>query len=149
MIREGYCGYIEDFLFNKNWKTVNTSKDYFFQEKIINNYRKLFGPENVLVLNFDEFTCDKDAYLRKIEKFLNLENNNLESGNLQKVVNKAFSDRRMKAIRLLNRIRKTEHNPFPIINIGTKQVFFWSKILSFFISKKLIIDIEIINKYIK
>ena len=40
MLREGFCGSSHDFLFKKNWKTINRSRAYFLQDEIINLYKE-------------------------------------------------------------------------------------------------------------
>src|SRR5699024_3269053 len=106
MVRAGYCGSFYDFLFARNWKTAGVSKDYFMQDSIIEVYKKLFHPDNVLILRFEDFKLNKIEFFNKIEKFLDIKLNGLEE-QLDKIVGKALPNKRVKALRLLNRLRRT------------------------------------------
>jgi hypothetical protein len=146
MVREGYCGTDHDFLFNNNWKTINTSKDYFLQKKIQDIYKEIFKPSNVLTLTFEEFKSNKKEFITKIENFLELLNK-FDDKKTLKLVNKSYSNKRIRAVRVLNKFRKTELNPFPIINIGSKLVFIISKPLAVLFSNKELINNSTLIKY--
>ncbi len=147
MIREGYCGNFENFLQDENWKTTKTSSIYFMQEEIVSRYRELFGMENVLLLNFGEFLNDKKKFLHRIEEFLEM-GIKMEEYSLGKKINKSFAVNRLKALRDLNRVRRTEFNPFPIINIGTNTVRRLSQLFGIFYTKTDLIKFDVLQKYL-
>lgn len=147
MVREGFCGSSHDFLFKNNWKTSNRSRSYFLQEEIINTYKSVFGKDNVLILSFNEFKKDKKTYISKIESFLNIKTSTIKDEK-DTLINEAFSNKRMRTIQKLNKFRKTEYNPYPIINIGRKGVFFLSKLFAFLFSNKPIINNNNLDNYL-
>jgi hypothetical protein len=147
MIREGYCGLSDDFLFGPYWKTIGPSKDYFLQEKTIESYQNLFGLENVLVLTFETFKSDKHHFLNELCNFVNLNAKTADYSTTTKTVNASYSNRRARALRVLNKFRRTEINPFPMINLGTRFIVSFSKILAVFYSNRELITTAAIKKY--
>ncbi len=144
VVKEGFCGSFEDYISkDSHWKTPGTSIDYFLQEPIVKYYIGLFGEENVLVLNFEEFKNDKTSYLKKIERFLGI-NSFIEQNMLSNIVNKTYSNRLIRAIRFFNRFRKSEYHHYPLISIASKKIITTSKIFSFLFSNKDIINHDLV-----
>lgn len=148
MIREGYRGKFEDFLDAKHWKTAGPKKDYFLQEKIVSKYTSLFGAENVLNLSFKEFKQDKKSFLERINSFLDI-NIKIEDSLLEEQVGKANSDKRTKALRFLNRHRRTEFNPHPTIVFGDGAIRSLSHLLAPLYSSKNLINKDLTERYLK
>lgn len=148
MIREGYCGNAKQFLFGNNWKTAIVSKDYFKQTQIVEKYKTLFGKEQVLILDFDEFRDDKGSYISKIEAFLNIQSKLERSFQNTEIANKSFSNRRIRALRSLNKFRRSEINPFPVFSLHRKGIIALSKLFGPLYSNKPLIKQESIDKYL-
>ena len=47
--------------------------EFGFYKKQLSEFYKRFPPENILILESEEFFADKVANLKKVEKFLNIE----------------------------------------------------------------------------
>jgi hypothetical protein len=149
MVHEGYCGRFEDFLSENQWKLCGPSKVYFLQHEIVEIYKNRFGEESVLTLNFDEFKNDKKSYLAKIQEFLNLEITIVNEESFSNIINSTYSNKRIKALKFLNRFRRTEINPFPLIDLNSKYVNGLSKLFSIFYSSDTLIDKAMLDRYIQ
>lgn len=148
MIREGYCGTANTFFLGGHWKTLGTTKDYFLQEKTITFYKNKFGDENVLVLSFEEFKKDKLSYIKKLNDFLGIQINDSSFMEGEKLINPSFSNRRIRALRILNRVRKTELNPFPLIHIGSTTAIGLSRIFAVFFSNTELTSQHVLREFI-
>jgi len=140
IVKQGYPGSFHDYINNTNWFLPRPSKFYFENNNTVKIYKDLFNPKNVLVLDFNTFKSNKEKYLEMISTFFSV-NLIFFNGSYNKIVNKTFSNRRIRAIRLLNKFRKTEYNQFPIINLKKNSIFLLSTLLSYCLSnKKLDLD---------
>ena len=147
MIREGYRGTLKEYLNLNKWKTAGPTLDYFIQEKICKTYRNLFGNENVLILDFETFSKDKSTFIKTINSFLGIDVQ-LKNEILGQKVAQAYPDNRTRALRFLNRYRKTEFNQFPTISLGNNSIKKLSYALSFLFSKAKLIEVEFIKNYL-
>ena len=146
MIVEGYAGTANEFLSGNNWKTCGPKQQYFLQDKTIRTYEGIFGAENVLTLGFENFVSNKKEFINDIEQFLNIKtkfNDNLH----EEVINRTFSNKRLKALRLLNVFRKTEINRFPAINLGDFLTIKASRIISILFSNSPIIKDKTVQAF--
>lgn len=148
MIKEGYCGKFNDFVKINNWKTCGPSRYYFLQKKIVIKYNKLFNKKNVLLLNFDEFRINRTGYINKINEFLST-HIVIKDDVLNEIINKGYSNKKLRALRLLNKYRKTELNPFTVPNLNTPIIFRLAKIVSLFCSDKTLIDKNALRELFK
>ena len=146
LVREGYEGTLKNFLFDEHWKTTGPTKEYFLQRNILNIYTELFDEDELLILNFEEFKSSKNVYIQKINAFLNVDYFPSEK-QLNIDVGSAFSNRRTRALRKLNRFRKSEYNQFPIINLGEK-VIKMSKIFAPIFSNAPLRDDKLIDNFL-
>lgn len=147
MIREGYRGKFNDFLYENHWKTAGPKKDYFSQKKILSKYIDLFGADNVLVLSFEEFKQNKKSYITKLNNFLEVDIR-LDDSLFKELVGKMGSDKKSKAIRFLNRYRRTEYNQYPSMVLNEGLLKFLTKLLASLYSNKTLIDKDLITKYL-
>lgn len=149
MIKSGYPGTLHDFLMGNPWTRTGSPKKYLFQEKIIDYYIELFGNDNVLVLDFKEFKNDKPRFLRKLQDFMGV--NDLvvsEEDQNNKINQNRYSDKRLKALRLINRIRVSESNPYPLIRVSSSVARKLSFILSVLFSSNGLIDQKVIDDFL-
>lgn len=133
VIMEGYPGSTHDFFEFNHWKIPGPSNAYFKQSFIQDIHIELFGSKNVLELSFEEFTVDKRAFIKSISNFCKIK---IDYDFNKKIINKTRSNRRMRALRSLNKFRRTEYNPYPILNISSKLIYLLSIIISVLFSNK-------------
>ncbi|WP_346857509.1 sulfotransferase domain-containing protein [uncultured Draconibacterium sp.] len=131
IVKEGFPGKFDSLEQNTHWKTVHPSKIYFQQNDLINYYKDLFGSTNLLIQTFEDFSSNPRLYFNNLSQFVGI---NIPPPTYKKKINGSISNRRIRAIRTLNRFRETELNPFPIIKIGERFSNYLSIILSIFFS---------------
>lgn len=131
IVMEGYCGYLTDFLNPAEWKSVNNRTKYLSQQPLIESYLKSF--KEVLILSFEDLVNNENEFLEQISSFINVK----LSSNNQQIINSTWNNRRINAMRVLNRFRKSELNQFPIITINYKMLRILSVFLQFFYGKNI------------
>lgn len=148
LVREGYTGSLEQFLFGSHWKTIGPSRSYFEQEKIVDYYENLFGKDNLLILEFEEFKINKAQFIEKLNRFIG-SNVVMNENDYQLNVGKADSNRTTRALRSMNRMRRTEYNPNPLISLGNRMARRMSRMISVFYSNREIDSDQLITDYLK
>jgi hypothetical protein len=148
MIREGYCGNAEEFLFCNEWKKPGTSKDYFYQKRITEIYSSTFKNNNLLLLEFNEFENNKTGYVNRIEAFLQINKTTGFNFDDSVIINQSYSNKRIRALKVLNKFRKSEINPHPLFKINKNLILALSKLLSFLFSNEPLVKQELIEKYL-
>ena len=140
IVKQGYPGSFNEYINRDNWYFPTTSKYYFDHQNTVNLYKKLFNEENVLELNFNTFKSNKDVFLHSISKFIG-KNININISQQNDVVNKTYSNNKIRAIKFLNKFRRTEYNQYPLIILNPKLIKILSIIISpFFPNKNFILD---------
>jgi len=110
---------------------------HFFENKdTVGLYKNLFNANNILELDFNTFKNNKSAFLDSISKFIKIELN-LNIGQHDYIINKTYPNNRIRAIRFLNRFRKSEYNQYPLIVLNIKFINIVSLIISPLFSKKI------------
>ena len=133
VVKEGYLGEFINFNDNAAWKKSSPSDFYFNHDNIIKIYKNRF--DNVLELSFDKLRKDKSSFLELISKFCERK---IKIQNSEKMLNKTYTNKRIRALRFLNKFRKTEFNLCPIISINEKFIFKLSFLFSWlFLNKKI------------
>lgn len=135
IVKQGYPGSFNNYVNNNNWFLPRPSKFYFKNDNTVKLYKDLFNPNDILVLNFNTFKDHKKKYLDLIAAFFGI-SLSLNKGQQNKIINKAYSNQRIRAMILLNKFRKTEYNQFPLIVLNKKVINIMSKIISPLFSKK-------------
>lgn len=130
VVKEGYPGKFQDFNGMMSWKKSGPSDFYFNQSNIIEIYKKTF--DNVLELDFRQFQKDKEGFINSISTFFKKK---IELNYNTLIINKTYSNKRIRAIRFLNKFRKTEYNEFPLITLSKKKINRLSIFFSFCFSK--------------
>ncbi|MBB78569.1 MAG: hypothetical protein CL844_06160 [Crocinitomicaceae bacterium] len=140
IVKEGYPGSFQQYINRNQWFFPTTPKHYFDHKNTVQLYKDLFNDQNILELNFNTFKSDKKIFLKSISKFIEKELNiNITEHN--HIVNKTYSNNRIRAIKFLNKFRKSEYNQYPIIILNPKLIRRISILISpFFSNKKFILD---------
>lgn len=131
LVLEGYLGTFTDMIESTQWKGTAFSLDMYKYDRIVSKYLELFSREKVLVLTYEKFLNDKAGYINQLSSFLNIDY--FEPGNFNFVVNQAASKSRIKATRILNYFKKSELNPFPLLQLNPSII----RLLEFILSRAL------------
>lgn len=138
LVTEGYLGSASDLLNATHWNTVSFSKDMYEYDLLIEKYVQLFGRSQVLVLTYEQFSEAPRDFLGALSKFLKI--SQFYPASQKTVINRSFSNADIKMMRRLNYFKKSELNPFPIIQINNTLLKIARKILKFLIVKKSLIS---------
>ncbi|WP_179318042.1 hypothetical protein [Winogradskyella helgolandensis] len=133
IVKEGYLGRFSDFDRDKSWKSSGPNNTYFQQDLTINLYTSLF--KSVLLLDFEVFIKNKVVFMNRLFDFCNLENT-IDSTFYEEKINKTVSNRRIRALRVLNRWYKSEYNMFPLVSLNYNIIIKLAYINSIFFSNK-------------
>lgn len=148
LVQEGYLGTFSDLINSKHWKSTSFCMDMLEYDLLIAKYFDLFSQENILTLVYDDLVNNPKSFVNQISSFLNI--GNFEHPDIKTRVRKGKKDSEIKIQRYLNKFRKTELNPFPIIEINPKFMKILAKLLQVILVKNkftLIEDNEL--KFIK
>jgi Sulfotransferase family len=115
LVLEGYLGTFTDMIGCRQWKGTAFSLDMYKYDRLISRYIELFSRERLLILTYENFLNNKIGYINLLSNFLGVPY--FEASNFNTVVNQATSERQIRATRVLNYFRKSELNPFPLLEI--------------------------------
>lgn len=116
LVKEGYPGTYGDLCATSSWKGSGFRFEMFMFDRLVSVYHDLLGRENVLVLPHEMLANNPEAYLESICRFAGIQF--FKPSNLGFVSNPRPSGARRRALRFMNRFRRTELNRFPLIRIG-------------------------------
>ena len=113
LVKEGATFSVQEFLDYDAWKAPGPSPAIYRRGRIAALYAQHYSSRQVLVLSFEDFVTKKHGFLERLADFTgaNLEEALDISTAAQNPVNNSFSNRKYRAVRILNRIRKSEANP--------------------------------------
>jgi c-di-GMP-related signal transduction protein len=131
MVKEGYCGKLKDFLDTNDWKSNQNRTKYLSQQPLINSYLSKF--DSVLILSFEDLISNKPFFFNSISQFINV---SLEKCIIERL-NPTWKNRRINALRALNKFRKTELNKFPIIDFGDLLIRTLASIAQYFYTNRI------------
>jgi Sulfotransferase family len=95
------------------WKTTGFDLAYWEYDRLVSRYKRLFGPERVLVLDYGRFTRDPSDCLAEISTFLGVKPWSLTDEQFGVRFNVSRSDSETRVRQLLNHFHRTELNPYP------------------------------------
>ena len=136
IVKQGYPGSFDNYINRKTWFFPVSTKYYFEHDNPVDLYKNLFNANNILVLDFNTFKNNKSTFLDSISKFIKIEQI-LNIGQHEYIINKTYPNNRIRAIRFLNRFRKSEYNQYPLIILNIKFINIASIIISPLFSKKI------------
>lgn len=119
----------EFFDFNGNpnpWFYIN----YFNYERIIDVYSNIFGRENVMIIQYEDFYSNNKLLNHQFARFLNLEKNDFQI-TTELRINKSLSNFSVKLLRILNHLTYNSYNPSSLISKKFSTNLFF-KILKYF-----------------
>lgn len=135
LIRDGYCGTPEQLFASRHWRGTSFDRDMYAYDLLVERYRQLFSPQQVLFLIHEDLERDPAAFLERLSGFLGVAP--VTPGNTATVVNRSHTSiRRIRAQRLVNQLRESEPNPFPVIRLERrgKPALYLRRLLQLFAS---------------
>ena len=150
LVLEGYRGTLSELIRTKHWKGVGFSLDMYEYNLIIEKYYSLFSPDKVLVLLHEDFKKNPILFVQMISNFLNV--THFVPSNIKTATHKSLKDSDIAFIRVLNHFRKSELNPFPLLEINNKLLKFIRGFLAIFPNKMTLFnmkDQDYIREYYK
>jgi hypothetical protein len=99
---------------------------YFEYDHLLTHYRRLFGPDAVLVLTYEQFRADPAAFVGEIARFAGrpLESGALRSLAFDTISNKSPSAAEIGVLRQLNKLSSaSQRNAFPLYGSAAKNGF--------------------------
>lgn len=136
LVEEGYPGTFNDLINSASWKGTTFSLEMYKYDLLIGKYFDLFSKNNVLVLVYEELLKGRVEYIKRLSNFLDIAY--FEPSNFYETTKKSRSDKEISATRLLNHFRKTELNPFPLLQLRQKTINELRKVLPRFVRKNMI-----------
>jgi hypothetical protein len=115
LVKEGYLGTCTALFKSNQWKGVAFSKCMYEYDLLIKKYHSLFPKENVLVLLHEQLQEDVKSFLSNLALFIGVDETSFIPSNLNKAVNVGRTAKGIATQRFLNHFRKSELNPFPLI----------------------------------
>lgn len=117
-VRQGYPGSIRDLWDARPWISAGFSRSFYCYDELAELYRGLFGAANVRILRYEERRNDPVAYLRSVCAFLGVPFR--QPTDEAERVNPSLSDEMVAALRHVNRLRRSEFNPFPVVHLARR-----------------------------
>ena len=90
--------------------------NYFNYEKIISLYSKIFGVENVLVIQFEKMLENKTEFSKRLARFLHVENTDFRDALNLPTVNNSLSNFSTKSLRVINHFTYNTFRPSSLIH---------------------------------
>jgi hypothetical protein len=118
LVGEGYRGRISSLWTSDAWKRVQFDLGHYEYDTLVREYQLLFGSENVGVFTYEGVVADRDRYLDRLATFFGVERFDLRPDVGEQDVHPGLPNRGLGMLRSLNHFRRTELNPFPIVDIG-------------------------------
>jgi hypothetical protein len=142
LVGAGYPGTFGNLINSTHWRSTAFSLDMYKYELLISKYFELFTKEKVLVLIYENLLKSKFDYVNQISSFLNIEY--FEASNFNFIVGAAKPGKQILTSRLLNYFRKSEMNPFPLLQLNSATLNWLEKIIPVFLS-----DLRIDNGHLR
>lgn len=141
-VKDGYRGTLSDMLITRHWQIVGFDMDIYKYDSLIRTYWRYFSIKRVLVLVHEDLREDSNGFLRNISSFLNVRE--FIPTNTGVRMNWSPPDHATFARRVLNQFRKSELNPFPVVNISSRTFRALEFLFSpFFKGRELFSDTEL------
>jgi hypothetical protein len=118
LVGEGYRGRLSSLWATDAWKRVQFDLGHYEYDSLVREYQRLFGTEKVAVFTYEGFLADRTRFLDRLAAFWCVEPAAVATDLAERDVHPGLPNRGIAALRLLNHFRRTELNPFPIVDIG-------------------------------
>jgi len=118
IVTAGWPGSLADTLAPRpRMKTTGIDLAYWEYHRLMAAYARRFGRDNVKLVDFGEFTRATEAVLKDIATFLGIAAWSLDAVQLATRLNEGVSDRQTRVRQVLNRVTRSELNPFPVVDL--------------------------------
>jgi hypothetical protein len=118
LVGEGYRGRLSSLWSSDAWKRVQFDLGHYEYDTLVQEYQQLFGTENVGVFTYEGLVADRTRYLDRLAVFFGVERFDLGPAAAELDVHPGLPNRGLGLLRSLNHFRRTELNPFPVVDIG-------------------------------
>ena len=119
LVGEGYPGRTDSLWSSDQWKTVQFDLGHYEYDALVSEYQREFGAANIAVFSYENVVSDRTAFLDRLATFLGVAPFELGADGGERAVHPGLPNRGLGVMRALNHLRRSELNPFPIVNIGS------------------------------
>jgi len=122
LVAHGFCGPIEALWAEEpGWRTVGPRAAYYEYDRLADHYAARFGRERVAVWPYERLAADRDGFLTGLAAFCGVGGfGRLSDEAARRVVNPSLPARGLWLHRALNRLRRTELNPYAPVDLGPR-----------------------------
>lgn len=113
LVFEGYTGKPESLFERKMWKTVGFDLGFYEYDKMYSEYAGRFGVEKVMFAQYECLRNRPEKALEEMARFFGVCHE--QPVRDSKAVARSLPAYAVNIVRLMNRYRKTELNPFPLV----------------------------------
>lgn len=118
LVGEGFPGTLDQLVGADPWKQVGYDPGYYDFDALEASYARLLGADRVHQWRYEELLADRRGVLDALAGFLGVEPFPLTDRDLERRVHPGVPDAAVGTLRRLNRVRRSELNPFPVVSIG-------------------------------
>jgi hypothetical protein len=119
LVGEGYPGRISSLWASDRWKTVQFDESHYEYDTLVREYQQLFGADNIAVFPYEGIGADRGHFLDELAAFLGVAPFDLGADAGERAVHPGLPNRGLGLLRALNHLRRSELNPFPIVDLGS------------------------------
>ncbi|MDQ1466217.1 MAG: hypothetical protein QOH10_632 [Actinomycetota bacterium] len=118
LVGEGYPGRISSLWSSDPWRTVQFDLGHYEYDTLVRTYQEHFGAENVAVFSYEGLAADHSRFLDRLAAFFGIAPFELAADVGKRSIHPGLPNRGLAMIRVLNHFRRSEHNRFPVVDIG-------------------------------
>ena len=119
LVGEGYRGRLSSLWSSDAWKRVQFDLGHYEYDTLVREYQRLFGAENVGVFTYEGLVADRDRASSTGSPRSSASSRSTSAPRAPSATCTPGSRTAVSALlRSLNHFRRTELNPFPIVDIG-------------------------------
>lgn len=120
MVRGGYLGGFDSLFESRPWRGTGFDLGFLEYDHLVERYQQLFGVERLCVLPYELLAQNRPQFLQRLCRGLGVHDVTLPADVATRVVNPSLAAGTLPARRLLNRLRSTEYNPFPLLTVDER-----------------------------
>jgi hypothetical protein len=119
LVGEGYRGRISSLWSPDQWKTPQFDLGHYEYDALVLEYQRRFGADNVAVFSYEGIVVERRRFLERLADFFAVAPFELVENEDVRSVHPGLPNRGLGILRALNHLRRSELNPFPIVDLGT------------------------------
>ncbi len=118
LVGEGYPGPIASLWTTDAWKSTHFDLGQYEYDALVREYQRRFGADSVATFTYEGLVADRTRFLQRLAAFLELAPFALDDSDGTRTVHPGIPNRGVGILRALNHVRRSELNPYPLVNIG-------------------------------